>query len=201
MNKELLAYILISIVFLVVFGGIASVLPSRKARQLGNLRMTARKYGISTSLVYIDDVNASMADRVTASGKKLDPKKRCISWSKPFAEDSPYLPEWITYAIAQEESSEVNWELHETSEESGSLSETYWDEVDRIKTILPERCIAIECSPSEVRWLGYEKVTSTIDEFIQAMVQGLDSLICLNTSISNERNTLKKRLDLNSEYD
>lgn len=201
MNKQLIAYILIIIVFLVVFGGIASVLPSRQARQLGHLRVTARKYGLTTSLVHITDVNASLADRVTASGKKIDPKKRCVAWSKQYPDDFPYVPEWITYALGQNESSVMKWELHEITEESRNMSETYWFEVDRIKSLFPERCIAIECTRSEVRWLGYEKVTSTNDEFIQAMMRGLDSLISLNTSISEEQRALNKQLETDSEYD
>ena len=184
-----------------VFGGIASVLPSRQARQLGHLRVSARKYGLTTSLVHIADVSASLSDRVTASGKKLDPKKRCVAWSKPYADDFPDVPEWITYALDQKESSNKNWQLHETTEECRNLSDSYWLEVDRIKSLFPERCIAIECTRSEVRWLGYEKVTSTNDEFIQAMMQGLDSLICLNTSVSEEQKALKERLETYSEYD
>ncbi|MXZ56211.1 MAG: hypothetical protein F4077_01405 [Gammaproteobacteria bacterium] len=201
MNKQLIAYILITIVFLVVFGGIASVLPSRQARQLGRLRVSARKYGLTTSLVHIADVNASLSDRVTASGKRLDPKKRCVTWSKPYADDFPDVPEWITYALDQKESSNMNWQLHETTEECRNLADSYWLEVDQIKSLFPERCIAIECTRTEVRWLGYEKVHSTMDEFIQAMLQGLDSLIRLNTSISEERIALKKRLETDSEYD
>ncbi|MYD44990.1 MAG: hypothetical protein F4W92_01365 [Gammaproteobacteria bacterium] len=201
MNKQLIAYILISIVFLVVFGGVASVLPSRRTRQLGHLRVTARKFGLTTSLVHIADVNASLTDRVTASGKKLDPKRSCVAWSKPYPDDFPEVPEWITYALDQRESSGVNWQLHETTEDCKGLAETYWLEVDRIKTLFPKRCVAIECTRSEVRWLGYERVVSTNDEFIQAMLQGLDSLIRLNTSISEERNTFNKLLETDSEYD
>ncbi|MXW07796.1 MAG: hypothetical protein F4X56_09500 [Gammaproteobacteria bacterium] len=201
MNKQLIAYILISIVFLVVFGGVASVLPSRQARQLGHLRVTARKHGLTTSMAHIADVNASLSDRVTASGKKLEPKKRCVAWSKQYPDDFPDVPEWITYALDRNESSGMNWQLRETTEECRDLSESYWLEVDRIKSLFPDRCIAIECTRSEVRWLGYEKVASTNDEFIQAMMQGLDSLICLNTAISEERKALKKRLETDSEYD
>lgn len=188
-------------VFLVVFGGVASVLPSRRARQLGHLRVTARKYGLTTSLVHITDVNASLADRVTASGKKIDPKKRCVAWSKQYPEDFPYVPEWITYALDQKESSVMKWELHETTEGSRHVSETYWFEVDRIKSLFPERCIAIECTRSEVRWLGFEKVSSTTDEFIQTMLEGLDSLIRLNTMISKEESAFQKRHETDSEYD
>ena len=184
-----------------VFGGVASVLPSRRVRQLGHLRVAARKFGVATSLVHIADVNASMTDRVTAGGKKLDPKKRCVAWSKPYPEDFSDVPEWITYVVHRNDSSSVNWQLHETTEKCRNLAKTYWLEVDRIKTLFPDRCIAIECTRSEVRWLGYESVSSTIDEFIQAMLQGLDALIRLNTSVSEERNTCKKRLETDSEYD
>lgn len=184
-----------------VFGGVASVLPSRRARQLGHLRVAARKYGLTTSLVHITDVNASLTDRVTASGKKLDPKKRCVAWSKQYPEDIPGVPEWITYVLDQKESSGENWQLHETTEKCRKLADTYWLEVDRIKTLFPARCIAIECTRNEVRWLGYESVSSTVDEFIHAILQGLDSLISLNTSISEEQNAFKKRLETDSEYD
>ncbi len=200
-NKQIIAYILISIVFLVVFGGIASVLPTRRARQLGHLRVAARKHGLTTSLVHITDVNASLADRVTASGKQLEPKKRCVAWSKQYSDDFPDVPEWIAYTLDRKKTDGMNWEVHQTSGERRALSESYWLEFDRIKTLFPDRCIAIECKRSEVRWLGYENVSSTNDEFIQAMVQGLDTLMCLNTSISEEENAFKRRLETDSEYD
>lgn len=152
-------------------------------------------------MVHIADVNASLSDRVTASGKKLDLKKRCVAWSKQYPDDFPDVPEWITYALDRSDSSGMRWQVHETAEASRNLTETYWLKVDQIKTLFPERCVAIECTRNEVRWLGYESVSSTIDEFIQAMSQGLDSLIRLNTTISEERKASKKRFESDSEYD
>lgn len=201
MNRQFLAVVLISIVFLIVFGGVASILPSRKARQLGHLRVAARKFGLSTSLVHIDDVNASLADRVTASGIKLDPKKRCVAWSKPYPDECPGVPEWMTYAMDVDDSLPTSWQLHTSTEESGSLPDTYWNEVDRIKSIVPDRCIAIECTRTEVRWLGYEIVSSSNNTFIQEMQQGLDELIHLNVSISRQQSTQNNHYDTPSEYD
>lgn len=201
MNKQLIAYILITVVFLIVFGGIASILPSRKVRQLGHLRVAARKYGLATAVVQVDDVNASLADRVTASGIKLDPKKRCVAWSKSYPDEFPHVPEWITYALDQADSSKNRWQLHTNGEESGELAATYWETVDRIKPLFPDRCLAIECTRTEVRWMGYELVTSSIEEFIQAMVQGLDALIELNISTSQEKSFSKNHDDTSSEYD
>lgn len=201
MNKQLIAYILISIVFLVVFGGIASILPSRKVRQLGHLRVAARKHGLATSVVQIDDVNASLTDRVTASGIKLDPKRRCVAWSKSYPDEFPDVPEWISFAQDRDDPSQNPWQLRTKAEESDKLAPSYWDAVDRIKALLPDRCLAVECLPTEVRWMGYELVSSSIEEFIQAMSQGLEALIDLNISISQEKSLSKNRSDTTSEYD
>ena len=201
MNKQLIAYILIFMVFLGVFGGVVSILPSRRAREIGNLRVTARKYGIETSLVQIADVNASLADRVTAGGVKREPKKRCIAWSKRYPDEFPDVPQWITYALKQNDPTRSNWQLHSTPEKANNLTDTYWREVSRIKARFPERCIAIECTRSEVRWLGYENISTTSVEFLEAMVQGLDELIQLNILISHENTTSNTQLGTSSEYD
>ena len=195
MNKEQVVFILISIVFLIVFGGVVSILPSRRARQIGNLRIAARKYDLEISLVQIADVNASLADRVSAGGIQRDPKKRCVAWSKRFPDEFTALPEWISYVLDKDESRKTTWQLDITKEPIGHLTDTYWTEVDRIKELLPNRCIALECTDTEIRWLGYEEINSTTDEFIHRMVQSLDALIQLNVSISNKVTTLERLTD------
>ena len=201
MSKEIIAYILISMVFLGVFGGVVSILPSRRARAIGNLRITARKYGIETSVVQIADMNASLSDRVTAGGIRREPKIRCIAWSKRYSDEFSSVPEWITYALKQKDPSGSNWQLHTMPEKTNKLTDDYWQEVSRIKTCFPERCIALECTRSEVRWLGYESISTTSDEFLQAMLKGLDELTQLNISISNEKTTSNATLGTSSVYD
>lgn len=195
MNKQHVVIILISIVFLIVFGGVASILPSRRSRQIGNLRIAARKFDMDISLVQIADVNASLIDRVSAGGIRQDPKRRCIAWSKRYPDEFTALPEWMAYATDQDEPTAINWQLNITEEQAGNLADSYWLEVDRIKELLPTRCIALECSRTEIRWLGYEVISSTTDEFINSMVQSLETLMQLNISISHERTALEKQLN------
>ena len=190
-----MVFILISIVFLIVFGGVVSILPSRRARQIGNLRVAARKFNLEISLVQIADVNATLADRVSASGIRQDPQKRCVAWSKRYPDEFTALPEWISYVLDEDESRETNWQLDVIKEPAGHSTDTYWAEVERIKKLFPSRCIALECSNTEVRWLGYEVINSTIDEFIHQIVQSLDALIQLNVSISNKVTALERQLD------
>lgn len=190
-----MVFILISIVFLIVFGGVVRVLPSRRMRQIGNLRVAARKFNLEISLVQITDVNAALADRVTAGGVRQDPKKRCVAWSKRYPDEYSALPEWISYALDEDESRETDWQLDVTKVPNGHLTDTYWAEVERIKKLFPSRCIALECSNTEVRWLGYEVIDSTIDDFIHQIVQSLDALIQLNVSISNKVTALEQQLD------
>ena len=195
MNKQFLAYILISVVFVIVFGGIASILPSRHERQLGTLRVAARKLDLEISLVQIADVNASLSDRVTAGGIKQDPKKRCVAWSKRYPDKFAAIPEWINYASDQDEPAQLKWRLSTEDQERSNLPHSYWLEVSRITAQLPAHCIALECTHTEIRWLGYESLTSTADEFIQAMVQGLDALMQLNISVAHAQSALEKHLD------
>ena len=201
MNKEQVVFILVSIVFLIVFGGIVSILPSRRARQIGNLRIAARKYNMETSIVQIADVNAALADRVSAGGIRQDPKKRCVAWSKRYPDEFTALPEWMSYVLVEDESRETTWQIDVTKEPTGHLSDTYWAEVDRIKELLPSRCIALECTNTEVRWLGYEVINSTMDQFIHQMVHSLDALIRLNVSISNKVTTLERQVDSTAYLD
>ena len=201
MNNQLVAYILISIVFVVVFGGVASILPSRRERQIGNLRVTARKNDLEVSIVQIVDVNASMSDRVSASGIMTDPKKRCVAWAKRYPDEYEALPEWIFYTTEGHETLSVASQQNKADELASNLSESYWNEVNRINALLPAHCIALECTRTEVRWLGYESITSTSDEFVQRMVQALDALVQLNVSVSHAQSALERQLDTSPRND
>lgn len=187
MNKEHVAFLLISLVFLIVFGGLISILPSRRARQIGNLRILARRYDLEISLVQIPDVNASLTDRVTAGGIRLDPQKRCVAWSKRYTDPCSELPVWIDYVSTSPEFEAVRWHRLDSGQSTNLLTDSYWREVSRIKIGLPSRCVAIECTPTEVRWLGYEVIDSTAEEFIQRMVQSIDELLELNVSTVKEQ--------------
>lgn len=195
MNKQLIAYILVSVVFVIVFGGVASILPSRRERQIGNLRVMARRYDLEVSVVQVADVNAPLSDRVTASGMVREPKMRCVAWVKHYPDEFEALPEWIIYASKRDETLEYEVPQHIEESIARKLSASYWDEVNRIYSMLPARCLALECTRTDVRWLGHETLTSTPDEFVHKMVQALDALLKLNISESYAQSSSVEQID------
>ena len=87
-----MAWIIIIGILLVAIGPVLYVMPSKRDKQLIALRSQARTAGLTVDISHIPDLNATAIDKVSAGGKKREPKIKCATYtlmpSHPF-QNSP----------------------------------------------------------------------------------------------------------------
>lgn len=178
-------WILATTAFLMVFGGILLVLPSKHERRVGQMRIDARKSGLQTQGIVVTDVNASAVERVTAGGKIRTPKIRCIAWEKRYSDDYDNIPLWTLYESSKGSAPIQGFIVEPRLNETGlEHQREYWGRVGRAIDHLPAKLIAIKSSRNSVAWIGQELMDSTPEEFIDRMSVGLKELSEANTALA-----------------
>ena len=89
-----MSWIVIVLVLLAAFGPILWLLPSRSDRRLAAMRARARMHGIHVEITQLPDVEADATARVTASGKRLDPKVSCAAYRLSMRQEARAAPQW-----------------------------------------------------------------------------------------------------------
>lgn len=172
-------------VTLVAFGGIFSMLPSASEREIGKVRIAARKSGINVSIVLIDDINAPLVEQVSAGAIRRHPKKRCAAWDKYYQSiDTDHYPEWTLFVSDKDTGPFSGTHLLSELDQSTLLPE-YWSGVKKVMVDAPPNLYALQCTKNFVRWLGQEKVCETTNEYLESMNTTLQAIIELNQSSFN----------------
>ncbi len=181
-----MAYLIIVLVLLVIASGIFYFMPSRREREISRLRLEAHKEGIEVSVLMIPDVNAPAMERITPGGLKREPKLRCVSWAKRYPAEHGVVPCWRLYESKNDRGPVPKTQLENVaSEKEIELSKDYWIKIAELKSRLPQRLIALECSNNMVRWLGYERLdSSTVEQFVNNLSTELNQLMELNMAQS-----------------
>ena len=181
-------WILATTAFLVVFGGILFVLPSKRERQIGRMRIDARKYGLQTQGVVVTDVNAPAAERVTAGGKLRTPKLQCIAWEKGYMDEYAEIPTWTLYRSSKEIGPIEGFVVEPQLKEIGLQHQNeYWSRVGQAIEQLPNKLVAVKSGRKGVAWIGQERLDSTPNEFVEMMLAGLKDLYEANVDFANNR--------------
>ncbi len=183
-------WIFLTTAMLLVFGGLLVVLPSKRERQIGQMRIEARKRGIYIGSETLPNVNAPLVERVTSGGKIRTPTIQCVVWGKHYTEDATTFPTWRLLKSdkgkAPIEGFEANPSLNDNQR---SLSDSYWSSVQEVLDSIPEKLVAIQCTPQSVSWIGVERLETTSDEFVSQMSTSLDRLMALNVAIGLQDNS------------
>lgn len=181
-------WIIATTAFLMVFGGILFVLPSKKERQIGKMRIDARKTGLHTQSVVVKDVNAPMTEKVTAGGQIRNPKVQCIAWEKRYLDQYTGIPKWILYEASKGDEPFKGYTVEPPIAEFRLNQESeYWRRVGRAIDQLPRKIVAVKSSQDGVAWIGHERLDSTPDEFIGQILTGLNELAEANVEFSQGR--------------
>lgn len=181
-------WILLTTAFLVVFGGILLVLPSKSERLIGRMRIDARKYGLQTQGIVVTDVNAPAIERVTAGGKIKTPKVQCIAWEKRYEAEYTEIPTWTLYKSAKEYGPVEGYVIEPQLKEVGlELQVEYWRRVGQAIEQLPDRVVAVKSDHNGVAWIGQERLDSSPSEFVQEMLAGLADLSTANVELVQDR--------------
>lgn len=178
-------WILVTTAFLVVFGGILMVLPSKSERNIGRMRIDARKYGLQTQGIVVSDVNAPAVERVTAGGRTRNPKVQCIAWQKRYEDEYSNIPTWTLYKSTKEEGPVEGYIIEPQMNEVGLEQQVeYWKRVGKAIEQLPDKVVGVKSDSHGVSWIGQERLVSTPQEFIRQMLDGLEDLSEVNRELA-----------------
>ena len=181
-------WIFVTTAFLVVFGGMLLVLPSKSERKIGRMRIEARKFGLQTQGIVVTNVNAAAVDRVTAGGRIRTPKVQCIAWEKRYEDEHTDLPTWTLYKSDKEHGPIEGYVIEPQLKEVGLEQHSeYWSEVSQAIEQLPGKLVAVRSGLHGIAWIGQERLESTPDEFIEQMQQGLEKLLKANGELASSR--------------
>lgn len=182
-----MVWILVTTAFLMVFGGIFLVLPSKHEREIGRMRIDARKSGLNTQGIVVTDVNASAMDRVTAGGQIRMPKVQCIAWEKQYLDEFENIPLWTLYKSSQN-NGPIEGYIFESQLDETRLEDQpeYWRKVSKIIDQLPATIVAVKSGQRGVSWVGREKLDSTPAGFVVQMSTGLQELAEANIDLARE---------------
>ena len=76
-----MSWLIVLLVLLAAFGPVAYFMPSRRDRQLADLREQARRLGVDVSLARLPKLAASPDERVSPGGQRRVPVLDCVDWS------------------------------------------------------------------------------------------------------------------------
>ncbi|MYD42821.1 MAG: hypothetical protein F4W90_02900 [Gammaproteobacteria bacterium] len=186
-------WLIIALLIVVAFGGVAYVLPSKFQREVGKLRLEARQFGFSTSLMNVANLNAEAADRVTAGGKVRFRDNFCAVYHKRYAKKVPHAPLWRLDRYDKGKFPVPAWTLHGDALEGVDLSNApYWKDVQGLLATMPRTCRAVECNADGISWIGIEaREVVLAGDFLKNLANALDSLAELNVNLSGTDEDLK----------
>lgn len=174
-------WIMLTTAMLIIFGGMLAVLPSKRERLIGQMRIEARKQGLHIGSESVRNVNAPMHERVTSGGRVKTPMIQCVVWGKHYTEEFAEIPTWRLLKSAKNKSPIAGYVADPPlSDEQNQMDSSYWSEIQKVLENLPGRLVAIQCTQQTVSWIGNETIDTTADRFIAQMSIGLDQLMELN---------------------
>ncbi len=80
-----MTWLILILVLAMVIGPVMYLLPSDKDKRLTDLRLAARKAGLTVKITSVPKLDPTAEERVSASGKVLDPKIPCASYELPLS--------------------------------------------------------------------------------------------------------------------
>ncbi|MCY4129925.1 MAG: hypothetical protein OXG15_11895 [Gammaproteobacteria bacterium] len=179
-------WLIIALLLLVAFGGVAYVLPSKFQRRVSQLRLEARQQGIFTSSRTIPDLDAEAEDRVTSGGKVRQREDLCVVYDLGYPSSVPNPPQWQLVRYKKSNLPIPGWLLRDNHLSGVELSDTnYWTTVASKIADMPKVCRSVLSHESGVSWIGIETKEAVVEgKFLGELTTSLGSLRDLNLSIS-----------------
>lgn len=179
-------WLMIALVLLIAFGGIAYVLPSKFQRRVGQMRLDARKQGLFTSSATIPILDAAAEDRVTSGGKVRKHERLCVVYDLGFEGSPAKPPLWQLIRYQKSQVPIPGWLLRDNQLDGAQLSDAgYWTDVAKAIADMPSGCLSIASKPNGVAWIGTESKDAVMQErFLPEVRSALDELRVLNERMS-----------------
>lgn len=169
---------LIAVILLAAFGGIAYVVPSKFQRRVGQLRLNARTHGLFVSSQTIADLDAEPEDKVTSGGKKRVRTYLCVEYSYSFARPIDSAPCWQLVRYKKSELPIPGWLIKDNALVGVQLSDTnYWTDVAATIADMPVLCRSVSVGTHTVSWIGTEGKSAVLeDRFLDQLEASLLNL-------------------------
>ena len=181
-------WLVIAILLLAAFGGIAYVMPSKFQRKVGQLRLEARKQGIQTSARTIPDLDAAPEDRVTSGGKVRQRTDLCVVYELGYVNPPDDPPQWQLVRYKKSQLPIPGWLLRDDELSGVQLSDArYWGSVAEQIADMPKICRSVASSEASVAWIGVESKSTVLDgQFLAELLPPLKALQDLNVRSSSD---------------
>ena len=174
-------YIIIAVILLLGFGGTFYLIPSRNQRRLARFRIDARSSGLVVTAVSLPKYDSLPEERVSAGGKRRDPRILCCSYSLPLRAKNPITPTWQIRRSKQSSVPLIGWEFADGLPLYVQISDhEYWRELDDVLENLPDSCLAVTSDHSGVGWIGQEKLMGDSQQFLIQLKEQLQAILDLN---------------------
>ncbi len=183
-------WLIIAVLLLVAFGGVAYVIPSKFQRRVSQLRLEARRRGVFTSSSTIPDLDADAEDRVTSGGKVRQRGDLCVVYDLQYSSAPQNPPVWQLMRYKKSQLPIPGWLLRDDQLSGVQLSDaSYWGLVAANIADMPRTCKSVVSHEAGVSWIGIESKDSVEKgTFLAELTSSLESLCELNLSI-NDVNT------------
>ena len=178
-------WLIIAVLLLVGFGGVAYVLPSRIQRRVSQLRLEARKQGIFTSSRTVPDLDADAEDRVTSGGKIRQREDLCVVYDLGYRDPPQHPPRWELVRYGKSQIPIPGWLLREDQLSGVQLSDArYWGSVAANIADMPKLCRCVVSHETGVSWIGTESKNAVEEgRFLKELTESLESLRDLNLAM------------------
>lgn len=118
-------WLIIILVLALAIGPVLYLLPNAKDKRLTALREQARRLGLSVKITSLPKLDPSASERVSAGGKRLDPRVMCASYELPMAQSVREVEPLLFLRLPLEPTVPVRevfdgWALH------GDSSAEFW---------------------------------------------------------------------------
>jgi hypothetical protein len=158
------------LVLLAAFGPILWMLPSPSDRRLAAMRARARSQGIHVEIAQLPDLEADPAARVTAGGRRLEPKVQCAAYRMPLRREARAAPQWrLLRNHAATDGPIDGWQWDSPRIDDAA----YWQDVIAVVRELPPDALACAADARETSCWWRERVAQNEAE------SGVDRLAAL----------------------
>ena len=178
-----MVWIIIGVLVLAAIGPIFYLMPSKRERQLANVRMIARRLGLGVDLTHIPDVAAPPEARVSAGGVERHPTIECASYKRLHVTRLEHAPTW---QLLRDESSRAPLSGWRFADRNARIAQpaAYWTRIAPIIDALPGGCLSVHCTAQFTAWAGTETFKGEDPEtVITAISDGLGEIIALHTEM------------------
>jgi len=169
-----LSSIVIVLVLLAAFGPILWLLPSRSDRRLAAMRTRARAHGIHVEITLLPDLEADATARVTAGGKRLDPKVQCAAYRLGLRRQARAAPQWrLLRNRAAADGPIDGWQWDSPRVDDAA----YWQEVIAVVRQLPADALACAADARETScWWRERAAQDDAESSVDRLAALLDKL-------------------------